>query len=191
MLLAGSPLHGCELRKLEPHQDNRGVFTEYFKHSWNTPINPEQWAVVQSQRGVVRGAHLHWRHDEYFAIIQGVAYLGLYDFRRVSPTKGAYALYRLEGNSPSACVFPPGILHAWCFPEGPGIHLQAVSEEYQSYGKDDNFGCLWNDPDLGIPWPDFDAKLSARAASFPRLSELRRTSFPHWNRESDGPDGRT
>lgn len=177
-LKSGCEIAGTSFVHLDMHADDRGSFTEYFKSSWGSCIAPEQWAIVQSQQGVVRGAHLHMRHDEYFAIVQGAAYVGLYDLRRDSPTKDCHAFYRLDAQSPSALIFPPGIVHAWCFPEGPAVHLQAVSEEYESYGPDDNHGCIWNDPDLGFQWPEFDPIVSERAQSFPSLAELRERTYP-------------
>jgi dTDP-4-dehydrorhamnose 3,5-epimerase len=173
-LKSGRELHGVFHISLQVHCDARGAFTEYFKSSWGSCIAPEQWAIVHSENAVVRGAHLHLRHDEYFSIVQGVAYVGLYDLRSDSPTRDCHALYRLDAKSPSALIFPPGIVHAWCFPEGPAVHLQAVSEEYESYGPDDNHGCIWNDPDLGIQWPEFAPIVSERAAGFPTLAELRK-----------------
>ena len=179
VLKSGCQLEGSALVHLNVHGDDRGSFTEYFKASWGSCIAPEQWAIVQSSKGVVRGAHLHMRHDEYFAIVQGVAYVGLYDLRSDSPTKDCHALYRLDAKSPAALIFPPGIVHAWCFPEGPAVHLQAVSEEYESYGPDDNHGCAWDDPALGFQWPDFDPIVSERAAGFASLEELRQKIYPN------------
>ena len=62
-------------------------------------------------------------------------------------------------------------MHGWYFTEH-STHLQGVSESYTEYATDDNHGCYWNDPVLGMNWPFDDVILSERAAKFGGLSEL-------------------
>jgi dTDP-4-dehydrorhamnose 3,5-epimerase len=169
----GATLHGLELRPLTLNRDARGIFTEIFCDSWKLPIQPVQWSLVTSKARVLRGMHLHVRHDEYISVIQGRACVGLYDMRPDSPTAGQSALIELDGRAPSCLAFPRGILHGWYFHED-SVHLQAVSESYDDYGPDDNRGCLWSDPELDIAWPDASPILSQRAAAFPTLAQLRR-----------------
>ena len=171
---AGGTLHGLELRPLTMNRDARGAFTEIFCDSWQLPIAPVQWSLVTSKARVLRGMHLHVRHDEYITVIQGRACVGLYDMRPDSPTVGQSALIELDGQAQCCLAFPRGILHGWYFHED-SVHLQAVSESYEDYGPDDNRGCLWSDPELNIAWPDASPTLSPRAAAFPTLAQLRRT----------------
>jgi dTDP-4-dehydrorhamnose 3,5-epimerase len=171
---ASGTLHGLELRPLTMNCDSRGVFTEIFCDSWKLPIAPVQWSLVTSKARVLRGMHLHVRHDEYITVIQGRACVGLYDMRPASPTVGQSALIELDGQAQCCLSFPRGILHGWYFHED-SVHLQAVSESYEDYGPDDNRGCLWSDPELNIAWPDASPILSPRAAAFPTLAQLRRT----------------
>jgi len=71
--------------------------------------------------------------------------------------------------------FPRGLLHGWYFSRD-SLHIQAVSESYADYNKDDNWGCYWADPDVGIPWPMLSDRviLADRARKFPRLKTLIR-----------------
>jgi dTDP-4-dehydrorhamnose 3,5-epimerase len=170
----GQPIAGVVLRRLTPHEDARGALVEVFSDGWKLPIDPVQWSLVRSDARVLRGMHLHRRHDEYFCLVQGAALVGLHDLRPASPTYRAAALYELGGDDLSCLAFPRGIVHGWYFPE-PSLHLQSVSERYEDYHPDDNAGCHFADPDLGIPWPDPAPRLSARSASFPSLSHLMRT----------------
>ncbi len=80
-------------------------------------------------------------------------------------------LIDLAANPPRNLVFPTGLLHGWYFPEAT-IHTQAVSESFLNYGSDDNFGCRFDDPALGIEWPEAPVKISDRAMHFPLLAEL-------------------
>jgi dTDP-4-dehydrorhamnose 3,5-epimerase len=166
-------IDGARLLPLEPHPDERGSFTEVFSAQWDTGIGPVQWSIVRSAPGVLRGMHLHRRHDEYIHVIEGRATIGLYDLRPDSPTSGCSAVYELDAAEPACLTFPAGIVHGWLFHE-PSVHLQAVSETYADYGEDDNLGCHWSDLELGIDWPVEPTIVSARSSAFPSLAELRR-----------------
>jgi len=169
--IAGSELQGVDLQELNEARDKRGSFTETFADHWEVGISPTQWSMVRSERHVLRGLHIHQRHNEYFCLIEGHCLVGLYDARPTSSTFQHYALYELFGTDLKAVIFPAGLLHGWYF-YTPSIHLQAVSESYSNYGYDDNLGCRWDDPFLNIPWGISNPVLSKRAASFPPLSDL-------------------
>jgi hypothetical protein len=62
------------------------MFTEIFRASWATDIDPPQWNVVASQSNVLRGVHAHWRHGDYLVVLQGQMVVGLYDLRCSSST---------------------------------------------------------------------------------------------------------
>jgi len=164
-------IHGVQLRRLTMNRDARGSFTEIFSNAWGLPIEAVQWSLVKSHRKVLRGMHVHLRHDEYFTVVQGRACVGLYDLRLDSPTKGAASLVEIDGDSLSFLCFPRGVLHGWYFYED-SLHLQAVSEHYSDYHPDDNLGCSWSDKELNIPWPDPSPIVSDRTVSFPSLKEL-------------------
>jgi dTDP-4-dehydrorhamnose 3,5-epimerase len=172
-LRSGIPLHGVELRRLQPNRDERGAFTEIFSQEWRLGIAPTQWSVVATVARALRGMHLHLRHDEYFCAVQGKCCVGLYDLRPESPTRGQHALIELEGDELACLVFPSGLVHGWYFFED-SLHLQAVSESYVSYHPDDNLTCYWADKTLSIPWPDTSPIVSQRAANAPSLEELAR-----------------
>jgi dTDP-4-dehydrorhamnose 3,5-epimerase len=166
-----APILGLRLVPLAPQRDERGVFLEVFKDSWQLPVRPTQWSLVRSTARTLRGLYLHLRHDEMFVLVQGRAHVGLKDLRRGSPTFARAVLLELEADSPTAVVFPPGVLHGWYFSE-PSAHLQAVSEEYDRYQHDDNLTCHWADPELGLDWPDPAPLLSPDGEGFGSLQAL-------------------
>jgi len=169
---SGEPLAGVQARALDRHTDERGYFMEIFKDAWGPRvIDPVQSAVVSSRANVLRGPHLHLNHDEYFMLLSGKAYVGLYDVRPDSPTRGKSCLIEFDEDQPAALLFPRGLLHGWYFPVD-SVHIQSVSEAYEDYHPHDNLGCHWADPDLNIPWPTESPIVAARADSFPPLREL-------------------
>ena len=66
-------IHGVEIKHLAMNVDSRGCFTEFFRDSWELPIQPVQWSLVASRPRVLRGMHLHLRHDEFFLVARGRA----------------------------------------------------------------------------------------------------------------------
>jgi dTDP-4-dehydrorhamnose 3,5-epimerase len=170
-LAGGTPFDGVRVAPLAPTTDERGSFTEVYSDDWDTGIDPVQWSVVRSDAGVLRGMHLHDRHVEYLMVVAGRVSIGLHDARPGSPTEGRWCRLELAGDEPAFVTFPAGIVHGWLFHE-PSTHLQAVSETYASYADDDNHGCHWSDPALGIEWPFEPTVVSARADGFPPLAEL-------------------
>ncbi len=171
MFVHGAILEGVVIRKLERHEDARGSFMEVFRRSWGTGIDPEQFSVVHSYPETLRGMHIHRRHDEYISVLSGSAYVGLRDIRPKSSTEGKSMLIHLHSKAPTVLVFPTGIVHGWLFEEET-IHLQGVSEDYGSYGGDDNRGCHWSDPELDLPWPFKPKMIADRAANFGPLQDL-------------------
>jgi dTDP-4-dehydrorhamnose 3,5-epimerase len=166
------PIDGVSVRALEMNLDERGSFTEFFRESWPLPFRPRQWSIVASRPRVLRGMHLHLNHDEALVVAKGKVCVGLYDLREDSPTTGRSSRIQLDGATHQCLFFPRGVLHGWYFHDD-GVHIQGVSEEYEFYHPRDNLGCHWSDPALGIPWPDRTPVISARAAAFPSLAELK------------------
>jgi dTDP-4-dehydrorhamnose 3,5-epimerase len=170
-LVHGSWIAGAGIRPLDRQEDARGSFMEIYRKAWAHHEELAQMSVVHSRPGTLRGMHLHLRHDESICVLSGEAYVGLRDIREGSSTEGVSMLIRLDGSQPSVLFFPAGIVHGWLF-TAETLHVQGVSEDYGSYGGDDNHGCHWSDPKLDLPWPVVPTNLAARAAAFGSLDEL-------------------
>jgi dTDP-4-dehydrorhamnose 3,5-epimerase len=159
---------GTKYRRLDMHPDERGVFTEVFRGTWDTGVIPVQWNVVSSRAGVLRGVHVHPRHGDYLILLQGRASIGLRDLRRGSPTEGLALIVEMSGDERGALTTPPGVAHGFYFHE-PSIHLYSVSHYWDLA---DELGCYWADPALQIPWPMTEAKVSERDATAQPLAAL-------------------
>jgi len=159
---------GVKLLPLETHHDERGSLTELFRTSWVTGVDLVQWNYVASARDVLRGVHLHLKHDDYLILVSGHATIGLRDLRRNSTTHGITALVEMNGNDPRALIIPTGVAHGFYFHE-PSVHIYGVSEFWD---EQDELGCHWADPELEINWPNGAPIISARDAALPSLREL-------------------
>lgn len=162
---------GVVLVPLTPHPDDRGIFTELHRVSWNTGVAPAQWNAVSSEPNVLRGVHVHRRHADYLTLVSGRATIGLHDLRPGSPTEGLGTTVELDASSPSGLVIPVGVAHGFYFREA-SIHVYAVSHEFDPA---DELGCRWDDPELAIEWPCAEPLISPRDRDLGSLSDLRRT----------------
>jgi dTDP-4-dehydrorhamnose 3,5-epimerase len=159
---------GVLVQPLTPYIDARGSFLELFRKEWALPIEPVQWNAVTSHAKVLRGVHVHIRHDDYLSVPLGRASVGLRDLRRGSPTEGLACVVELGGESAAAIAIPHGVAHGFFFHEF-SLHIYAVSRYWDHA---DELACRWDDPALEIPWPMQTAQVSARDAAAQSLSEL-------------------
>jgi len=162
------PIAGTRLRALRTLPDARGSLTELFREAWATGVVPLQWNFVRSERNVLRGVHVHPRHDDYLIVLSGRVGAGMRDLRRGSPTEGQAVLVDLSGDTMSALTIPHGVAHGFYFHE-PSLHVYAVSEYWD---PEDELGCHWRDPGLQIPWPSPRALISGRDEEAPPLRVL-------------------
>jgi dTDP-4-dehydrorhamnose 3,5-epimerase len=160
---------GVDLIPLTPHADERGVFTELYRASWEVGVAPVQWNAVFSSANVLRGVHVHLRHADYLTLAVGHATIGLYDLREGSVTEGLAATVELDTEAPAALVIPVGVAHGFYFRER-AVHVYSMSHEFD---PTEDLGCRWDDPELGIAWPCSDPVISPRDAALGSLSELR------------------
>jgi len=154
---------GVLVRLLTPHSDARGVFTEIQRNEWNLGNRPVQLNVVKSIAGVLRGVHVHVRHEDYFVLVTGRAFLGLHDLRPWSPTHGVSCLLELSEEKPQAVVTPPGVAHGFYFSE-PAVHVYGVSHYWDTA---DEIAVRWNSPELRLDWPTAAPVLSERDGAAP------------------------
>jgi dTDP-4-dehydrorhamnose 3,5-epimerase len=154
--------------KLEAHPDSRGWLAEVYRDSWGVGFRPTQWNLVRSRAGVLRGVHVHPRHDDYLIVVAGSAVIGLRDLRRGSPTEGLVTMVGLSGQSPAALVIEHGVAHGFFFLE-ESLHVYSVSHDWDPA---DELACHWRDPDLGLAWPAGEALVSPRDRDAPSLNRL-------------------
>lgn len=160
---------GVSLRPLVLNRDDRGALAEMFRGSWPGAIEAVQWNMVRTDAGVLRGVHVHPRHDDYLVVLEGHVSVGLCDLRSDGPSADVAAVVELTGVEPAAITIPPGVAHGFYF-HTPALHVYATTHYWDPA---DELGCHWSDPELGIEWPTTEALISERDAELPPLSDLR------------------
>ncbi len=168
-------LEGPVLIKPTVHPDERGFFHETYRKNLyaDLGINDEfvQDNHSRSSQGIVRGMH--------FQVGDGVAKLVrcgrgsivdvLVDLRKGSPTYGEWEAYELDDENLHAIYAPVGFAHGFCVTSEIADVLYKQSAYYD--GELER-GIAYNDPEIGIEWPDVELIPSERDASAPKLSEI-------------------
>ena len=160
---------GVHRLDLDENPDIRGDLTELYRREWDTGLDPPQWNLARSKPGTLRGVHVHPMHDDYVVVLSGRLTIGLYDLRRGSPTVGCSALVALSGDDLGALLIPRGVGHGSVHHESTNL-LVGVTH----YWGDplDELGCRWDDPDLGLDWPEQPTLITERDSTAPSLAGL-------------------
>lgn len=175
MKLLDTKLNGPLLIEPAVHGDDRGFFVESYRENVLAELGVADRFVQdnhsRSARGVVRGMH--------FAIGDGQAKLVrcargsirdvLVDIRRGSPTFGEWEAYELDDSSLRLLYMPIGFAHGFCVTSD----LADVAYKLSSYYDPSvERGFAYDDPEVGIDWPDIELSVSERDAAAPRLAEI-------------------
>jgi dTDP-4-dehydrorhamnose 3,5-epimerase len=161
------------------HADRRGHFLE----SWHAARYAEhgigpfmQDNLSRSVRGTVRGLHYQLRtpQGKLVTVVRGAAFDVAVDLRASAPTFGRWYGTILSDRNHGQLWIPPGFAHGF---------LALTAEVDVAYkitaprAADDERAVLWNDPAIGIVWPQAGAPiLSAKDLAAPPLA--RAEVFP-------------
>jgi dTDP-4-dehydrorhamnose 3,5-epimerase len=163
---------GVLLFPLVAHTDDRGSVTEVYRRQW-IPEGREgvQANLSMSRPKVLRGLHFHRKQSDYWCVLVGTAFIGLFDLRAGSPTEGKKAEIRVDVEDRRQAIhIPRGVAHGY-FAE-TAVLLEYLVDEYYEGG--DEFGLAWDDLAVGIEWPSREPILSDRDRSNPGLAEVLR-----------------
>ena len=158
--------------------DHRGVFLETFQveryREAGITLPFVQDNHSRSQRGVLRGLHFQKTRPQgkLVSVSRGAVYDVAVDIDPASATYGQFVGVELNDDNHRQLWIPPGYAHGFC------VLSEVADFQYKCtdfYFPADEGGLLWNDPDVGIPWPITEPQLSAKDANNPRLRDLKPT----------------
>jgi dTDP-4-dehydrorhamnose 3,5-epimerase len=178
-------IEGAEVRNLRRLADERGSFVETYRREW-LPAGAREMVqsnLSRSTAGVLRGMHYHRQQADYWVVMEGQAFVALFDLRRGSPTEGERRELEMDGEAPTGLYIPPGVAHGFWARTDLGL-LYAVDSYYHAPDPDEH-GIAWDDPGLGIGWPGPDPVLSDRDRSNPALAAAL-AEPPEWVDRSAG-----
>jgi dTDP-4-dehydrorhamnose 3,5-epimerase len=175
-------LSGVVLIKPDIHGDERGFFIESYKKSvfMSNGIRDEfvQDNHSRSSYGVLRGLHyqlLPRAQSKLVRCVKGRVFDVAVDIRVGSPTFGEWFGCELSEENKQMLYIPSGFAHGFLTLSEVAELLYKTSDEY-SVAHDR--GVLYNDPQIGIIWPDVsvDLTLSEKDKNQPLLENIE-TNF--------------
>ena len=161
------------------HGDSRGYFVETFNQrdmeEAGLPFAFVQDNQSMSTRGVLRGLHFQKKFPQtkLVRVIRGAVFDVAVDLRPDSPTRGKWHGELLTAENFRQFLVPKGFAHGFL----------VLSDEAEFCYKCDDFdhpedegGLPWNDPTIGVEWPDpgVPFKFSARDQQWPPFADLVR-----------------
>jgi len=134
------------------------------------PTEFKQAIQTSSRRGVVRGIHFQWDPPmgKFVRCIRGAIIDVVVDVRHGSPTLGDHAAVELTSSNHRQIWVPPGFAHATFALEDDSVVFYECTAEH---GPGCEGGILWNDPEVGIRWPDIPPIVSEKDQKAPTLAQ--------------------
>ncbi len=177
MQVQGTELEGVLLLEPRVFSDARGYLEETYNERAFREVGITERFVQDnhshSRQGVLRGLHFQAENPQgkLIRVTQGEIYDVAVDLRRSSATYGKWAGFRLKAAEHKLLWIPKGFAHGFYVVSETADVLYKVSEFYNP-GSEQTL--LWNDPDLGIPWPlRGEPILSEKDRAGKRLQELK------------------
>jgi dTDP-4-dehydrorhamnose 3,5-epimerase len=158
------------------HRDERGFFAEsYNKRAFAEAVGSDVEFVQDnhslSRKGVLRGLHYQLppqAQGKLVRVVAGEIFDVAVDIRRGSAAFGRWVGVRLSAENKKQLWVPPGFAHGFLtLSEGAEVLYKASAY----YAPSAERSLAWNDPAVGIEWPDESTPLlSAKDAEAPPLA---------------------
>jgi dTDP-4-dehydrorhamnose 3,5-epimerase len=163
------------------HGDERGFFVETYRQSalpeLAIPAEFVQDNHSRSRQGIVRGMHFQPGQAKLVRCARGAILDILVDIRRGSPQFGEWEGFTLDDVEHRQLYVPNGFAHGFCVLSDLADVTYKVSTYYDPGAES---GFAYNDPAVGIQWPDDVGELlvSARDREAPSLADVE-DSLPY------------
>lgn len=151
------PIEGLYIIEPAIHGDDRG----YFMETYNLRDMQEQglnMVFVQdnqsmSRKGVLRGLHFQKEYPQgkLVRVIQGRVFDVAVDLRANSPTFGKWYGVELTAENKKQFYISEGFAHGFLVLSDTAEFCYKCTDFYR---PGDEGGLAWNDPAIGIQWPD-------------------------------------
>ncbi|MDB4661726.1 dTDP-4-dehydrorhamnose 3,5-epimerase [Gammaproteobacteria bacterium] len=176
MKVIKTKLKDCVIIQPKIFEDERGFFLETFQENRYSDLAGITLPFVQdnhsrSSKGILRGLHFQKTKPQgkLVRVVQGSVFDVALDIRKNSSTYGQWEAIILSEENKTQLWVPPGFAHGFV------VLSETADFEYKCtnyYDPSDEGSILWSDPELCIPWPEKNPKLSKKDAVAPKLSDL-------------------
>jgi len=164
MKFVPTPLDGVVVVEPRVFDDPRGFFFESYNeekfHEGGIDARFVQDNISRSVRGTLRGLHYQLAphaQGKLVRVPEGAVFDVAVDIRRGSASFGRWFGLELSAANKKALWIPPGFAHGFVALTDPAeFHYKCTA----LYAPDHDRSIVWNDPAIGIEWPDaVDASL--------------------------------
>ena len=161
----------------EIFDDSRGYFLESYSEREFKAAGIDVSFVQDNQscsvKGTLRGLHFQKNHPQgkLVRLIEGEAFDVAVDLREGSPSYGKWYSVILSGKKQNQIYIPPGFAHGFLTLTDQAVLSYKCTE---FYCPQDESGIIWNDPAIGIKWPDIGVEyiISDKDKKWQGLSDL-------------------
>lgn len=182
MSLRFTPMEIPDVILAEPvvHGDGRGFFLETYheKKYQDGGIKAHfvQDNLSHSIKKTLRGLHYQLRSPQAKLVtcLTGEIFDVAVDIRPKSPSFGKWIGVILSGENKRQIYIPEGFAHGFCVLSETADVFYKCSGFYE---PSDDYGILFSDPALEIPWPIKDPILSDKDRKFPILNEAAKRNY--------------
>jgi len=169
-------LNGIILIEPDVYPNNRGFFLESYNKKTYEQIGINHKFVQDnhsaSTKGTLRG--MHWQVNyavqaKLVRVIFGKVLDVVVDIRKSSPTFGLWEGFQLSAENKKQLFVPVGFAHSY-FVISDYAEFLYKCDNY--YSPKDERGFIWNDPDIGIKWPENNPVLSEKDLKLPSFKDI-------------------
>jgi dTDP-4-dehydrorhamnose 3,5-epimerase len=166
-------LEGPILIEAEVHGDERGFFLETYRRKVFAELGISEELVQdnhsRSQRGVLRGMHFQPGMAKLVRCARGSIFDVVVDIRRGSPAFGDWESFELTDENGLQLYVPDGFGHGFCVMSEWADVTYRCSAYYDPVAEG---GFRYDDPEVGIAWPDIELQVSGRDRAAPMLRDI-------------------
>ncbi len=180
-----TPLEIPEVLLIEPRVfgDHRGYFFETWSAAKFASAGIDapfvQDNVSHSARGTLRGLHLQNPRGQGKLVmaLTGAVFDVAVDVRVGSPTFGRWVGRELNEENHLQLYIPPGFAHGFVVLSATAHFAYKCTD---SYHPEAEHSVRYDDPDVGITWPEGSFTLSPKDEAAPFLREIARERLPRY-----------
>lgn len=183
MIIEQTNLSGVLLIKPKIFGDERGYFLETFRANKYREAGIDIEFVQDNQsfslKNVLRGLHYQLNNPQgkLIQVIQGEIFDVAVDIRHGSSSFGECFSTILSSENHHQLYIPPGFAHGFCVLSDEARFSYKCTNYYDPSSE---FGIVWNDPELEIPWPITSPQLSPKDADYKMLRNVDADVLPEY-----------
>lgn len=163
-----APIEGLYIIEPTVHGDNRGYFIETYNQNDMREAGLNMVFVQDNQsmstKGVLRGLHFQKEYPQgkLVRVIEGRVFDVAVDLRSDSKTYGKWFGVELTGENNKQFYISEGFAHGFLVLSDTATFCYKVTDFYH---PGDEGGVAWNDPEIGIEWPQLKGSYNGTASA--------------------------